>query len=147
MSSTALRHVGWCSGVAASAHQALREAAVAARDSGDSISAIADAAGTTRQTIYRWIAQTGEAGGSPVATIRAAMTMLAGYLPGNQASQVMARTGGDIDMKAEKGDITLTASVGHGEDGKQKIHAHDDGVTAGGTSQAPPGHGACLAKR
>lgn len=35
-----------------------------ARDSGDSISAIADAAGTTRQTIYRWIAQeTGEAGG------------------------------------------------------------------------------------
>ena len=99
MSSTALRHVGWCSGVAASAQQALREAAVAARDSGDSISDIADAAGTTRQTIYRWIAQeTGEAGGSPVATIRAAMTMLAGYLPGNQASQVMARAGGDIDM-------------------------------------------------
>ena len=99
MSSTALRHVGWCSGVAASAQQALREAAVAARDSGDSISDIADAAGTTRQTIYRWIAQeTGEAGGSPVATIRAAMTMLAGYLPGNQSSQVMARAHGDVDM-------------------------------------------------
>ena len=99
MSSTALRHVGWCSGVAASAQQALREAAVAARDSGDSISDIADAAGTTRQTIYRWIAQeTGEAGGSPVATIRAAMTMLAGYLPGNQSSQVMARAHGDADM-------------------------------------------------
>lgn len=99
MSSTALRHVGWCSGVAASAQHALREAAVAARDSGDSISDIADAAGTTRQTIYRWIAQeTGEAGGSPVATIRAAMTMLAGYLPGNQSSQVMARAHGDVDM-------------------------------------------------
>ena len=99
MSSAALRHVGWCSDVAASAQQALREAAVAARDSGDSISDIADAAGTTRQTIYRWIAQeTGEAGGSPVATIRAAMTMLAGYLPGNQSSQVMARAHGDVDM-------------------------------------------------
>lgn len=62
--SATLRQVAWASGVAASAQQALREAAVAARDSGDSISAIADAAGTTRQTIYRWIAQeTGEAGG------------------------------------------------------------------------------------
>ena len=68
MSSTALRHVGWCSGVAASAQQALREAAVAARDAGDSITDIAEVAGVTRQTIYRWIAQeTGEAGGSPVA--------------------------------------------------------------------------------
>ena len=64
--SATLRQVAWASGVAASAQQALREAAIAARDSGDSISAIADAAGTTRQTIYRWIAQeTGEAGGSP----------------------------------------------------------------------------------
>ena len=63
--SATLRQVALASGAAASAQQALREAAVAARDSGDSISAIADAAGTTRQTIYRWVAQeTGEAGGS-----------------------------------------------------------------------------------
>ena len=97
--SATLRQVAWASGVAASAQQALREAAIAARDSGESISAIAEAAGTTRQTIYRWVAQeTGEAGGSPVATIRAAMTMLAGYLPGNQSSQVMARAHGDVDM-------------------------------------------------
>ena len=97
--SATLRQVALASGAVASAQQALREAAIAARDSGESISAIADAAGTTRQTIYRWIAQeTGEAGGSPVATIRAAMTMLAGCLPGNQSSQVMARAHGDVDM-------------------------------------------------
>ena len=55
--SATLRQVAWASGVAASAQQALREAAIAARDSGESISAIAEAAGTTRQTIYRWVAQ------------------------------------------------------------------------------------------
>ena len=40
---------------------------------------------------------------------------------------------GDIAMSAENGDITMTASVGRGEDGKQIIHAYDDGVTAGGS--------------
>ena len=40
---------------------------------------------------------------------------------------------GDIDMSAENGDITMTASVGRDESGNQKIHANDDGVSAGGS--------------
>lgn len=40
---------------------------------------------------------------------------------------------GDINMTAENGDITMTASVGRDEDGNQKIHANDDGVSAGGS--------------
>ncbi|WP_253382080.1 two-partner secretion domain-containing protein [unidentified bacterial endosymbiont] len=40
---------------------------------------------------------------------------------------------GDIEMTAENGDITMTASVGRDEDGSQKIHAFDDGVSAGGS--------------
>lgn len=40
---------------------------------------------------------------------------------------------GDVNMSAENGDITMTASVGRNEDGKQDIHAFDDGVSAGGS--------------
>ena len=49
--SATLRQVALASGAVASAQQALREAAIAARDSGESISAIADAAGTTRHPL------------------------------------------------------------------------------------------------
>ncbi len=41
--------------------------------------------------------------------------------------------GGDISMSAENGDITMTASIGRDEDGNQKIHANEDGVSAGGS--------------
>lgn len=58
------------------------------------------------------------------------MTAKNGSITSNGAE---VNAGGDIAMQAEKGDITLTASVGHSEDGKQAIHAHDDGVTAGGS--------------
>ncbi len=58
------------------------------------------------------------------------MTTVSGNIASNGAA---INAGGNVDMAAENGDITLTASVGHGEDGKQVIHAHDDGVTAGGT--------------
>ncbi|WP_296240306.1 hemagglutinin repeat-containing protein [uncultured Enterobacter sp.] len=43
------------------------------------------------------------------------------------------KAGGNVAMNAENGDITLTASVAHSEDGKQVIHANNDGVTAGGS--------------
>lgn len=58
------------------------------------------------------------------------MTTVSGNIASNGAA---INADGNVDMAAENGDITLTASVGHGEDGKQVIHAHDDGVTAGGT--------------
>lgn len=41
------------------AQQDLTQAATRAREAGDNISAIAEAAGVTRQTIYRWTSQAG----------------------------------------------------------------------------------------
>lgn len=95
-----LARVSRTAAMATAMQEQLRLAVIAAREAGEDIAAIADAAGVTRQTVYRWLnAETGLQDGPALPIIREAMRMLAyTYLPGYQASQVLARTGGDVHM-------------------------------------------------
>jgi transposase-like protein len=71
----------------------LRQTVAEAKRDGVSITDLAEAAGVTRQTIYRWLAMQGEVagGGRPEAAIIAACTMLLSYLDPYQQQQVQAR--------------------------------------------------------
>lgn len=79
----ALRALDAATRAAALAQQALREAATWARRAGAPIQVIADTAGVTRQTIYRWTREAdGEVDGEPVSvreTLDSGLVILASY--------------------------------------------------------------------